>query len=157
VKILRSEIDVIEVGQQIKTGVHVVVKSYPIGFIALSCSYEYYRVDEEIRVLLPVHIFKMLSVRARDDSFRAPRKIEVVVEKKIVKVFSTLCGYFKGANMENSNVISASIIHKHTETKLLCDILFLNGVMTIEYEHRSGKEQISEYIIGALCFLLRKK
>jgi hypothetical protein len=71
-------------------------------------------------------------------------------------MFSTLCGYLKGANIENANMICSSMIHEHTETKLLCDITFSNGSVTIVYEHRSGEEVISEYVIKCLCFLLRK-
>jgi hypothetical protein len=93
----------------------------------------------------------------RDDSFREAKKVEVVADKKIIKTFEVLCGYFKGARVENNNVICASVMHEHTGTKLLCDISLKNGIVQMEYEHRLGEEVVSEYIIKCIGFLLRKE
>jgi hypothetical protein len=99
------------------------IKNYPIGCTALQCSYDYYNKQEEVWVLLPVHVFKMLEFKGRDDEFREGKNCIIHIEKKIAKDQSTLNGYFKGGKI-CQNKISSTIIHSHTETKLFCDISF---------------------------------
>lgn len=53
--------------QQVKTFVNLFVKVYPIGCTALIIQYQYLGVKQEARIILPAHIFKMLTIKPRDD------------------------------------------------------------------------------------------
>lgn len=57
----------LEIGHQIKDSISLTIKGYPIGCTALVCEYEYYGKNQEVVALLPVHIFKMLTFKPRDD------------------------------------------------------------------------------------------
>lgn len=109
----KSHIEVLGVGQQIKNMVSLNIRNYPIGCTALICEYEYYGNNEEVRVLLPTHVFKMLDVKPRDDEFRAQSILDLTLERKIAKDFGALLPYFKGAK-NNNNKLSSTIFHEHT-------------------------------------------
>ena len=85
-------------GQQVKVPLHFYPKTYPLGSTILIGEYEYYGKREEIRVLLPAHIFKMLSIHPRDGEFRDISTIKVPLERKIAKNIDALKQYFKGAS-----------------------------------------------------------
>ncbi len=61
--------------QQVKTFVNVFVKAYPIGCTALIIQYEYMGAAQQARIILPAHIYKMLTIKPRDDEFRSPKKL----------------------------------------------------------------------------------
>lgn len=64
-------------------------------------------------MLLPVHIFKMLEFKARDDEYREGKNYVIHIEKKIAKDQASLNPYFKGSKISH-NKISSTIIHPHT-------------------------------------------
>lgn len=154
----KVSIDSLKIGEQIKNVVVANAKFYPLGCSALICEYEYLGQTEEVRVILPVHIFKMLMFRPRDGEFKAQKVITIPGERKIIKDGNNLYGYFKGAS-KVENIIKSTIIHEQTETKIICDIEYdpKTGRVKLTYEHRSGEEELCEYIMRSISFLLGKE
>ena len=97
------------------------MKSYPVGATILLCEYEYYGKTEEVRVVLPAHIFKMMKFKPRDSQFNNPTRKTVLVERKIGHNIKALKEIFKGASVEE-NSIRSTIYHEHTETKMIFDL-----------------------------------
>ena len=93
----KVEFNRVDIGQQVKSPVFIHPKTFPIGSTLLICDYDYDGKHQEVRVLLPAHIFKMLTIRPRDGEFRDPVIIKVPVERKIAKNIEALKQYFKGA------------------------------------------------------------
>ena len=81
--------------------------------------------------------------------------LNFVADKKIVKDVQTLQSIFKPVTAD-VNVMKLSVLHSVTNTKFLMDVKYDNGELMIKYEHRSGEENITEYIIKSLNFLMRK-
>lgn len=153
-----SQYEVLGVGQQVKNYVTCTIRNYPLGCTVLFCEYDYFGKHEEIRVLLPIHIWKTLSFRPRDSEFDTRNVVSdsFAVDRKIAKDFETLAGYFGGARVVG-NRIESTIHHEHTNTILLYDAEYRNGSVATRMEHKVGEPNVSEYIMKALAFVLRKE
>lgn len=66
-----------------------------------------------------------------------------------------LANYFKGGRV-NKNVIECTIHHDHTNTRFFYDISIANGQIEVQFEHKFGDPNLSQYIIKSISFLLRK-
>lgn len=93
--------------QQVKLPVTCIIKNYPIGPVVLAMDY---LADEkyDVRLLLPVHIFKCVSIEPRDEKFYNPTKVVIKVEKKICKDFTALKEYLC---CDNEREIKVKIKH----------------------------------------------
>ena len=132
------------------------MKSYPLGATVLICDYQFYGKKEDVRILLPAHIFKMMTIKPRDGEFRSPTKEVIKGERKILKDRFALQTYFKGCKVEEGS-LKCSLMHEHTETKLMLDLSEKDGCVEMVYEHRSGEKKMTEYFISTLKFLLEKE
>ncbi len=83
--------------QQVKLPVTCHIKNYPIGPVVLAMDY---MADEkyDVRLLLPVHIFKCVSIESRDEQFYNSTKVVIKLERKICKDLAALKEYL---NCEN--------------------------------------------------------
>ena len=79
----------------------------------------------------------------------------IIGERKIVKDIDS---YFKEGTI-NEDHIKCCIFHPQSETKLLLDIIMkkMENKIELRYEHRLGEEEITEYFLKNLEFLLKRE
>ena len=68
----KDNFKLLKVGEQSKLPIYVTLKFYPIGPVILVCEYLNTGTNkkEEIRILLPVHINKTVTILSRDEELR---------------------------------------------------------------------------------------
>lgn len=71
-------------GDQVKVPVSLLITNYPLGPLILALEYQTDK-REELRILLPAHIFKMFEFEERSEAIKKPEKIIITTERKIVK------------------------------------------------------------------------
>lgn len=54
---------------------------------------------EELRILLPTHIFKMMEFESQPEPLKNPQKISFVPDKKVIKNFEDLQLYIKPSKL----------------------------------------------------------
>ena len=94
-----ERIDRLLPNQQVKIPVSCTIKNYPIGPVVFALDYST-DCKHDVRLLLPVHIFKFVSIEPRAEEFYKSTKLTVKTEKKICKDFQSLKEYL---NCENQN------------------------------------------------------
>jgi hypothetical protein len=117
-----------------------------------------YNVDkkEEVRLLLPCHIFKTVTAEERENNHLTnPTKLSLVPERKICKDFSDMKQYFKGVK-GSADTMNLSLYHKQTHTLLHLNIEQTRDGLALLYEHIDGNKLITEYFIKTFAFLLSK-
>ena len=62
--------------QQVKIPVTCTIKNYPIGPVVFAMDYAG-DTKHDVRILLPVHIFKCVSIEPRTEDFYKPNKVSV--------------------------------------------------------------------------------
>lgn len=109
-------------------------------------------------MLLPVNIFKTVSIKPRDGDFdeKYCRKESFAVERKIGKDFDAIASYFKGGRV-TKNAIQCTVHHEHTNSRFLYDLVYVDGQAQVQYEHKFGDPNLTDYIIKSITFLLRKE
>lgn len=107
---------------------------------------------------MPINVFKMLSIKARDSDFdeKNSKRDSFAVERKIAKDFDAILGYFKGGRVIK-NEIQCTIHHEHTNTRFLYDLVYTDGQLQVKFEHKFGDANLSEYIVKSISFLLKKE
>jgi phosphoribulokinase len=97
---------------------------------------------EELRVLLPSHIFKMMEFEPLNEPIRDGTGISIVTERKIMKNLEDFKQYFKGANIEDGS-INLSAYHRHTHTECFINLRQTRDGVDLTYRHYEGNNNIT--------------
>lgn len=82
--------------EQVKMPITISINQYPIGPLILLLEYTQEK-KEEIRILLPAHIFKAMVIDEREDNINAVNstKLTISTERKICRDLNDLKKYLK--------------------------------------------------------------
>lgn len=69
---------------QVKVPISLLINHYPLGPLIVLLEYNSDK-KEQLRILLPAHIFKMMQFEARTHNFKNPKKLAIITERKIAK------------------------------------------------------------------------
>ena len=130
------------------------ISQYPLGPLILLVEYTTHS-KEEVRILLPGHIFKTMRVEERRDFLKDPTTLIVKPERKVAKDLNDLRSYFNGVHLRDG-ALRVSLNQDHTNSCLYADISGKQEGFEISYEHISGNKDITEYFMKTLVFLLSK-
>ena len=140
--------------EQVKIPVSLQINYYPLGPLTLLLEYNLDK-KEDVRILLPAHIFKTMEAEEREDNgLKNPTRISLIPERKICKDLSEIRQYFKG--ITGSGAINLSLYHRQTHTVLHQNIEQTKDGLTLLYEHIEGNNLITEYFITTFAFLISK-
>lgn len=120
-------------GDQVKVPVSWVINHYPLGPLILALEYQTDK-REELRILLPAHIFKMMEFEERSEPIKGPAKIQLSTERKIVKSLEDIRQYVKVGRVEEG-CLRLSAYHRHTHTEIHLDIRQTKEGVDISYQH----------------------
>ena len=114
------EFERIKTNEQVKIPITMTISRYPLGPLILLLEFTN-RSKEEVRILLPGHVFKTMRVEERTEPLKNPKKMLIPPERKIAKDLNDLKGYMQGVQ-PRGNQLQVAFHNEQTHSMVMADI-----------------------------------